>query len=112
MWLISIGFPGAELFNKTHPRNRQNSRAHPCLTGPPIGKPKSRRASAVVIDATDAIAADTGKSDRAIAEEIGVSDRTVNRAHASTGTHDPVETRTGIDGKTRRLPQRRGSLRM
>ncbi len=40
------------------------------------------------------------KSDRLIGAEIGVSDRTVNRARQkSTATHDAVEKRIGRDGK-------------
>ena len=46
------------------------------------------------------------KSDRVIGEEFGISDRTVNRARASTATNDAVEKRTGRDGRTRRMPQR------
>jgi len=43
------------------------------------------------------------KSDRAIAAEIGVDHKTVGKARQSTGDHSPV-TRTGLDGKVRRLP--------
>jgi hypothetical protein len=60
------------------------------------------------------------KSDRAIAAEIGVSHTTVQKARKTTGNQLPVEvscgsapapcalveTRTGKDGKVRRLPQR------
>lgn len=56
--------------------------------------------------AAKAIAANPGKSDRAIAADIGVSHRTVNRAR-STGTYDPVDTRVGRDGKVRQMPQRK-----
>ena len=54
--------------------------------------------------AAQAIAANPEKSDRAIAADIGVSDRTVNRAR--TATSDAVDTRVGLDGKVRRLPQK------
>lgn len=56
--------------------------------------------------AAEAIAANPKKSDRAIAEEIGVSDRTINRARKTTATNVAVEARTGKDGKTRRMPKR------
>ena len=52
--------------------------------------------------AAKAVKDSPGKSDRAIAEELGVSDRTVNRARASTATNDAVGKRTGRDGKARR----------
>lgn len=62
---------------------------------------KSERAKAAIL-------ANPEKSDRAIADEIGVSDRTVNRARESTATHDAVDVpRTGLDGKVRRMPVRR-----
>jgi hypothetical protein len=54
--------------------------------------------------AAKAIAENPNKSDRAIAAEIGVSDRTVNRARNATATHDAVETRIGLDGKARKQP--------
>jgi hypothetical protein len=55
--------------------------------------------------AAEAVAAHPEKSDRAIAEEIGVSHQTVARARDATGPHGPVdEARTGRDGKTRKLP--------
>jgi len=51
-----------------------------------------------------AIKANPEKSDRAIAEEIGVSRATVDRARKATGSNEPVEKRTGKDGKKRRMP--------
>jgi hypothetical protein len=46
-------------------------------------------------------------SDRAIAEDVGVSDRTDKRArNKSTATDDAVEKRTGRDGKARKRPKR------
>lgn len=57
------------------------------------------------VRAVEAIKANPEKSSRAIAEEIGVSRKTVDRARESTGTDGPVE-RVGLDGKTRRMPQR------
>lgn len=56
--------------------------------------------------AARAIAAHPEKSDRAIAADLGVSDRTVNRARKSTATNDAVRQRIGKDGKARKLPQR------
>lgn len=53
-----------------------------------------------------AIAANPGLSDRAIAAEIGTSHQTIMRARRGTGPDGPVEPRTGLDGKTRRLPIR------
>jgi hypothetical protein len=55
--------------------------------------------------AAQAIAANPEKSDRAIAAEIGVGAMTVNRARA-TVPDGTVDERVGLDGKTRRLPQR------
>ncbi|WP_143279315.1 hypothetical protein [Bradyrhizobium ottawaense] len=54
-----------------------------------------------------AIAENPRKSDRAIAEEIGGSNRSVNRARHSTGTQDPVAKRVGKDGKHGRSRERR-----
>ena len=52
--------------------------------------------------AEEAVAANPQMSDRAIADEIGESHRTVNRARKATGTkNDPVADRTGRDGKQR-----------
>jgi hypothetical protein len=57
--------------------------------------------------AADALAKDPDKSDRAIADEIGVSNQTVKRARAKTTvTHVTVRKRKGKDGKTRKLPRR------
>ena len=55
--------------------------------------------------AEEALIKNPEKSDRAIAEEIGVSDRTVNRARKSTATNVAVEKRTGMDGKQRKMPE-------
>ena len=53
------------------------------------------------------VAANPEKSDRAIAKEIGVSHPTVGKARKElTGNGLPVDTRIGLDGKVRRLPQR------
>lgn len=50
--------------------------------------------------------ANVGKSDRQLAEEIGVSDKTVAKARRqTTAEKSAVETRTGRDGKTRRMPK-------
>lgn len=52
-----------------------------------------------------AVKANPEKSDRAIAEEIGVSDFTVRKARKkSTASDHAVGKRTGRDGKVRRLP--------
>jgi hypothetical protein len=57
--------------------------------------------------AAKALKANPERSDRAIAAEIGVDHKTVGAARkAATGEGSPVECRTGLDGKTRRLPQR------
>lgn len=55
--------------------------------------------------AAEAVAKNPEKSDRAIAEEIGVSDRTVNRARR-TATGVAVGRRVGKDGRVRGLPSR------
>ncbi len=57
--------------------------------------------------AASAIAANPQMSDRAIAQQIGVSQPTVSRARQSTETDVSVdEPRIGLDGKTRRMPRR------
>ena len=55
--------------------------------------------------AAAAIAENPEKSDRVIADEIGVSDRTVNRARR-TATGVAVGKRIGKDGRVRGLPSR------
>jgi DNA-binding transcriptional MocR family regulator len=57
--------------------------------------------------AAAAVALDPAKSDRAIAEEIGVSDKTVAKARKATADQSAVEKRTGKDGKVRKLPKPR-----
>jgi hypothetical protein len=58
--------------------------------------------------AVDAVAAHPEKSNRAIADDIGVSHETVRQARASTDNQLAVEApRTGKDGKTRKLPSYR-----
>lgn len=57
--------------------------------------------------AENALIAKPGLSDRAIAEEIGVSHPTVAKARKATGKHLPVATRTGKDGKVRVSPKPR-----
>lgn len=60
--------------------------------------------------AAEAIAVNPHKSDRAIAEEIGVSAPTVGKARrdatVNNFTVDENEPRVGLDGKQRRMPQR------
>jgi hypothetical protein len=55
------------------------------------------------IRAAEAIAKNPEKSDRAIAVEIGVSQPTVSKAR-TTDKRFSVEARTGLDGKTRKMP--------
>jgi hypothetical protein len=56
--------------------------------------------------AAEAVAAHPEKSNRAIADEIGVSEPTVRRAREATASGDAVdEARTGRDGRTRRHPR-------
>ena len=72
-----------------------------CNCGAPLMS-KAKRAA-------EAIAANPQKSDRAIAEDLGVGTMTVNRARKSTVPHGTVddEPRVGLDGKQRRMPVRR-----
>jgi hypothetical protein len=67
-----------------------------CACGKPYMPAKQR--------AADAIAANPQKSNRAIADEIGVSEPTVRRARDATASPDAVDVRVGLDGKTRRMP--------
>jgi hypothetical protein len=55
--------------------------------------------------AAAAVAANPGKSDRAIAADLGVGSNTVRRARKTTAPHGAVK-RIGKDGKARRLPLR------
>jgi hypothetical protein len=54
--------------------------------------------------AEEAVAANPEKSDRAIAQEIGVSDKTVAKARKRTADQSAVAERTGKDGKKRMSP--------
>jgi hypothetical protein len=54
--------------------------------------------------AEEAVAANPEKSDRAIAQEIGVSDKTVAKARKRTADQSAVAKRTGKDGKKRMSP--------
>lgn len=54
--------------------------------------------------AADALAQDPSRSDRAIATEIGVSDKTVAKARRSTAESSAVAKRVGKDGKARKMP--------
>jgi hypothetical protein len=56
------------------------------------------------VAAAKAVAAHPEKSDRAIAAEIGVSDKTVGKARRATAENSAVETRLGLDGKARKRP--------
>ena len=55
-----------------------------------------------------AVKANPGKSDRAIAEEIGTSPTTVGKARKQLSNGGQLEKRTGKDGKTRKMPKARG----
>jgi hypothetical protein len=57
------------------------------------------------VRAAEAIKANPAKSDGAIAADIGVNRSTVTRARQTTSADAPVE-RTGLDGKSRRVPTR------
>ena len=54
--------------------------------------------------AAAALAAEPGKSNRAIADAAGVGKDTVRRERKATGASAPVAPRIGKDGKTRRMP--------
>jgi len=70
-----------------------------CHCGAPYVTPGER--------AEAAVKANPEKSDRAIADEIGVSDKTVAKARRSTADNSAVEKRIGKDGKKRRQPKPR-----
>lgn len=55
--------------------------------------------------AARAIARNPEKSNRALAEETGVSHHTIRRAR-STGANETVEPRLGLDGKRRKMPKK------
>ena len=57
--------------------------------------------------AAKAIAANPDKSDRAIAAEIGVDHETVWQSTEINWRIIPVDTRVGLDGKVRKMPQRK-----
>lgn len=61
--------------------------------------PKAQRAA-------EAVAANPEQSNRAIADNIGVDEKTVRKARA-TADQSAVEARIGLDGKTRGKPKRR-----
>jgi hypothetical protein len=67
-----------------------------CDCGAPYLQPADRAAKA--------IAANPEKSDRAIAAELGIGNKTVSRARNATVSPDTVQTRTGLDGKKRKMP--------
>lgn len=69
-----------------------------CNCGKPY-VPKKQRA-------TDAVAANPQRSNRAIAADIGVSDDTVARARNELGAAHATPEREGRDGKVYRLPIR------
>lgn len=62
-------------------------------------RPKSVRAG-------EAVKANPEKSNRAIAADIGVDEKTVRQAR-STADRSAVEARTGLDGKTRKIPEKK-----
>jgi DNA-binding transcriptional MocR family regulator len=55
--------------------------------------------------AAKALAENPNLSDRAIADKIGVSHTTIQNARKATGKKLPVEKRTGLDGKARKMPK-------
>lgn len=59
-----------------------------------------------IVRAIEAVKTNPEKSNRAIAQEIGVSYDTVNKARKQLTDHLSVETgpRLGLDGKTRQVP--------
>jgi len=59
------------------------------------------------VRAAKAIAASPNKSDRAIAAELGINQSTVSRARPRTDASASVDTRVGLDGKVRHMPQRK-----
>jgi regulator of replication initiation timing len=59
------------------------------------------------VAAANAVAAHPEKSDRAIAAEIGVSDKTVGKARRATAESSAVDTRVGLDGKARKQPAKK-----
>jgi hypothetical protein len=71
-----------------------------CQCGAPYITPGQR--------AEAAVKANPGKSDRAIAEEIGTDHKVVSRARKRTGAQAPVGKRVGKDGKARKQPKRPG----
>ena len=100
--VADVGTVGANVSSNFGVSFCMRSRAAPPARAPataacPTSRPGKRAAAAV--------AANPGKSDRAIASEIGVSHPTVAAARKATGKDFPVE-RTGLDNKTRRMPQR------
>jgi len=58
--------------------------------------------------AAEAVAANSQKSNRAIAEEVGVDEGTMRATRRATAEHSAVddEPRRGLDGKSRRMPTR------
>jgi hypothetical protein len=67
--------------------------------------PKTQRA-------IEAIKADPDRSDRAIAKDIGVSQPIVSKARKEVEATDKqlsVEARTGLDGKTRKVPEKKAA---
>lgn len=60
--------------------------------------------------AAKVVAAHPEKSDRTIAKEIGVSDKTVAKARKATAEKSAVAKRIGRDGKARKLPSRQMTL--
>jgi hypothetical protein len=73
-----------------------------CTCGVPY-VPKAMRAAV-------AIAADPTKSNRAIADEIGVSEPTVRRAREAGASHDAAATHIGRDGKSYPAAQPRANV--
>jgi hypothetical protein len=83
---------------------------------PWIDEPEPEESTAPVREAPaleramEAIRRDPGKSNRLIGKENQIAEPTIRRARQKLAAHDAVDdavdARTGIDGKTRRLPTR------
>lgn len=69
-----------------------------CGCGAPYVPPGQR--------AAEAVRQSPEKSDRAIAADLGIGKDTVRRVREATGACAPVQSRIGLDGKTRKMPRK------
>ena len=110
------GFEDVEIPSKPPPRPRERQESgfidavrteRPDFFDQKMG-PKDHTAPAVAksIRAAEAIKANPGKSDRAIAADIGVSHPTVAKARSELGGNNLPPERTGQDGKSYSVRQR------